>query len=233
VAGRQRALLAALALRARRPVPGDHLVEVVWGDELPADPANALQQRISALRRLVDPDRRGDVLVAGPGGYTLHLDDEAIDARRFERLADEGARLREAGDLEAAVESLSAGLALWRGPALDGVADEPWARGDVARLEERRLDRDRGPGRGAAGTRALGRGSPGALVAELAELVEANPLRERLTGALIEALYRAGRQGEALERYEGLRRRCSRSSGWTRRRRCRRCTGGCSRRTRR
>jgi predicted ATPase/DNA-binding SARP family transcriptional activator len=207
VAGRQRALLAALALRARRPVPGDHLVEVVWGDELPADPANALQQRISALRRLVDPDRRGDVLVAGPGGYTLHLDDDAIDARRFERLAGEGARLREAGDVEAAVETLGAGLALWRGPALDGVADEPWARGDVARLEERRLTAIEDRVEALLALARSGRGSPGALAPELAALVEANPLRERLTGALIEALYRAGRQGEALERYEGLRRR--------------------------
>jgi predicted ATPase len=207
VAGRQRALLAALALRARRPVPGDHLVDVVWGDELPADPANALQQRISALRRLVDPARRGDVLVAGPGGYTLHLDDEAIDARRFERLADEGARLREAGDLEAAVALLSEGLALWRGPALDGVADEPWARGDVARLEERRLTAIEDRAGALLALERSGRGSPGALAADLAGLVEVNPLRERLTGALIESLYRAGRQGEALERYEGLRRR--------------------------
>jgi predicted ATPase/DNA-binding SARP family transcriptional activator len=203
-AGRQRALLAVLALQAPRPVPTDRLIEVVWGDRaaLPGDPANALQQRISALRRIVDPDRGGDVLVPTSHGYALKLDDQDIDARRFAVLAAEGRRLLTAGDDAAALEQLTAALALWHGPALDGVADEPWAVADAARLTELRL--------GATEDRldaALRLGQGPELVGELRVLVAAHPLRERLCGQAMLALYRADRQAESLELYDRTRRR--------------------------
>ncbi len=198
--GRQPALLAALAIAAPRPVTSDALLEVVWGERQPADPANALQQRISALRRGIDPDRTG-VLATVPGGYALRVPDTAIDARRFAHMAAEGHSLLVAGDLGAAHGRLTAALALWRGWALEGVADEPWARAEAGRLDELRLAtiEDRFEA-------ALGLGAGGELVAELTELVEAHPLRERLCGQLLRALYRAGRQGEALARYERTRR---------------------------
>jgi predicted ATPase/DNA-binding SARP family transcriptional activator len=203
-AGRQRALLAVLALHAPRPVPTDRLVAVVWGEgvALPGDPANALQQRISALRRIVDPDRRGDVLVPTSHGYALHLDDHHIDARRFAALAAEGRALLTAGDDAAALERLTAALSLWHGPALDGVADEPWAVADATRLTELRL--------GATEDRldaALRLGQGPELIGELGDLVAAHPLRERLCGQAMLALYRADRQAEALVLYDRTRRR--------------------------
>jgi predicted ATPase/DNA-binding SARP family transcriptional activator len=203
VPGRQRALLAALALRARRPVSVSRLLDVVWGDEpLPEDPANALQQRISALRRLVDPQRRGDLLVGGEAGYTLHVDDDQVDVRRFEGHVAQGRRLLQAGDAAGAEAVLSTALALWRGPALDGCAEEPWAVAEVARLEELRASalEDR-----VDALLALGRHDE--LVADLHEQVADAPLRERTTAQLMTALYRAGRQADALSAYESLRER--------------------------
>jgi predicted ATPase/DNA-binding SARP family transcriptional activator len=199
--GRARALLALLALDAPRPVSSDRLLDALWGEDLPADPPNALQQRVSALRRLIDPERRGEVLVTTPGGYALHLTDEAIDARRFLRLADRGTELLTAGDAAGARQELTAALELWRGETLDGVADEPWARADVARLEERRLTavEDRHDA-------ALALGAGPELVAELADQVARHPLRERPAGQLMLALSRGGRQAEALEVHDRIRR---------------------------
>jgi predicted ATPase/DNA-binding SARP family transcriptional activator len=202
VAGRQRALLALLALQAPRPVSADQLVDALWGDDLPADPANALQQRISSLRKEVDPERHGDVLVAAAGGYALRVDDDRIDARRFARRAAEGRRLLAAGDARGALDELTAALELWQGEALDGFADEPWARADAQRLTELRLAaiEDRYDA-------ALALGSGVEVVGGLAELVTQHPLRERPAGQLMLALYRAGRQADALEVYDRTRRR--------------------------
>jgi predicted ATPase/DNA-binding SARP family transcriptional activator len=200
VPGRQAALLAALALAAPRPVTADRLIEAIWADDVPADPANALQQRISALRKLVDPDRSGDVLVATPQGYLLRVDDEHIDARRFEQLAARGRQLLATGDLHGAERDLVAGLGLWRGPALDGCADEPWARAEAGRLDELRLaaieDRIDTQLRLGAGT---------SLIGELTELCDGHPTRERLRGQLMLALARGGRQVEALQVYDRTR----------------------------
>jgi predicted ATPase/DNA-binding SARP family transcriptional activator len=202
VAGRQRALLALLALRAPRAVSADQLVDALWGDDLPADPANALQQRISSLRKEVDPERRGDVLVAAAGGYALRVDDDRIDARRFARRAAEGRRLLAAGDARGALDELTAALDLWQGEALDGFADEPWARAEAQRLTELRLAaiEDRYDA-------ALALGSGVEVVGGLAERVTQHPLRERPAGQLMLALYRAGRQADALEVYDRTRRR--------------------------
>jgi predicted ATPase/DNA-binding SARP family transcriptional activator len=201
VAGRQQALLALLALRAPRPVAADVLVDALWGEQLPDDPANALQQRISSLRKVVDPDRRGDVLVATAGGYALRIDDDRIDARRFARRVGEGRRLLATGDPRGALDELTAALGLWVGDPLEGVADEPWARADVHHLTELRLvaieDRH---------DAALALGAGPELVGELRDLVAQHPVRERFAGQLMVALYRAGRQAEALEVYDRTRR---------------------------
>jgi predicted ATPase/DNA-binding SARP family transcriptional activator len=199
--GRQPALLAALAIAAPRPVAADTLADAIWGDDLPADPANALQQRISALRQTLDTERAGQTLVTVPGGYALQVDDERIDGRRFARLAAEGRALLAAGDHAAARERLVQALRLWYGPAFAGVADEPWAVVEAHRLRELRLAaiEDR-----IDADLALGFGPE--LVGELTELVAEEPLRERLCGQLMRALYRADRQGEALARYDETRR---------------------------
>jgi predicted ATPase/DNA-binding SARP family transcriptional activator len=200
VPGRQAALLAALALAAPRPVAADQLIEVIWGDDVPADPANSLQQRISALRKLVDPGRQGDVLVAAHQGYLLRVDDDHIDARRFEQLAVRGRQLLANGDLHGAERDLVAGLGLWRGAALDGCADEPWARAEAGRLDELRLaaTEDRIDAQ-------LRLGSDATLIGELTELSDRHPTRERLRGQLMLALARSGRQAEALQVYDRTR----------------------------
>jgi predicted ATPase/DNA-binding SARP family transcriptional activator len=202
LAGRQRALLAVLALSAPRAVHADRLLAAVWGEQLPADPANALQQRVSSLRKELDPDRRGDRLLTTGGGYALQVDDEDIDARRFSRLATRANRLLTEGDAAGALDDLDAALGLWKGEPLEGFADEPWAEADARRLFELRLTatEDRHDA-------ALTLGAGGELVASLSELVISHPLRERPAGQLMVALYRDGRQGDALEVYDGTRRR--------------------------
>ncbi|MFA9429940.1 BTAD domain-containing putative transcriptional regulator [Egicoccus sp. AB-alg2] len=200
VAGRQPALLAALAIDARRVVSASRLVEVVWGTRLPGDPANALQQRVSSLRKLLDPHRTGRVLRAADGGYVLQVEDEQVDARRFEARLAEASRALAAGDAAAAEVAYAEALALWQGPALDGCAEEPWAVAETARLtelylsaEEERTDAAFATGRGAE------------LVAGLRDQVAAQPLRERRRGQLMLALYRAGRQADALAVHEATR----------------------------
>ena len=198
--GRQPALLAALVVAAPRAVAADTLLEAIWGERLPRDPANALQQRVSELRRTLEPDRTGEVLVTVPGGYALRIDDTRIDARRSARLAAEGRDLLVAGDLEAARDRLDQALRLWRGPAFDGVADEPWLAPEVQRLRELHLSavEDRVEA-------SLGLGGGAELIPELTDLTAAEPLRERPAGQLMRALYRAGRQADALAAHERIR----------------------------
>jgi predicted ATPase/DNA-binding SARP family transcriptional activator len=198
--GRQPALLAVLALEAPRPVSHDRLIDAIWGEDLPRDPANALQQRISSLRRSLDPDRAGQVLATLSGGYALHIDAARIDARRFTQLAATGRDQLARGQHGAARDTLTEALALWRGPALDGVADEPWARAEVARLTELELTARQDRLRAEL---ALGAGPE--LVAELTDLIAAHPLHEGLVALQLVALVRADRQAEALGVYERLR----------------------------
>ncbi len=188
-----RALLAYLLLHANELVSSDRLIEEVWGPE-PAKTATAsLQNYVSRLRKAIG----AELLVSQPPGYVLRIDPERLDLARFERLAAEahGAEPRERA------EKLRAALSLWRGAALEDLAFEPFARDEIGRLEEARLaaledriDAD------------LELGSAGELVGELEELVEAQPLRERFRAQLMLALYRGGRQAEALEAYQQARR---------------------------
>ena len=189
---RMRALLAFLLLHANELLSADRLIDEVWGPEPPRTAAASLQNYVSRLRKAIG----ADALVSQPPGYVLRVDPERFDLARFERLTAEarGAEPRERA------EKLRAALALWRGPALDDLAFEPFARDEVGRLEEARLaaledciDAELEVGRAAG------------LVGELEELVEQHPLRERFRAQLMRALYRAGRQADALEAFKAAR----------------------------
>ncbi|WP_169953682.1 BTAD domain-containing putative transcriptional regulator [Microbispora sp. H11081] len=200
-----RALLARLALSCGRVVPVDALTDALWGDEgddLPADAANALQIRVSKLRRALAAAGLGPgVLVTQAPGYRLAAPAESVDAYAFERLL---VRVREetaAGHATTAVGLLDEALRLWRGPALADVGQTTWATTESARLEELRL--------GAVEDRMellLESGGHNEAVADIERLVARHPLRERLHRLLMLALYRGGRQAEALAAYQALRR---------------------------
>jgi DNA-binding SARP family transcriptional activator len=132
---KERALLADLLVNAGRVVPADRLVEDLWGEQPPGNPANTLQGRVSALRRALGP---GGGLVTRPPGYLLEAGPEQVDAGRFERLVAEAAAAA-AADGPRAAGLLEEALGLWRGPALAEFADQPWAQAEAARLEELRL----------------------------------------------------------------------------------------------
>jgi predicted ATPase/DNA-binding SARP family transcriptional activator len=188
---KQRRLFVVLALRAPEVVSVDELLEVLWGDDLPSGAMTALQKQISRLRqRLGD----GSALVHRSAGYALDIDPRAIDARRFEALL-EGARLaRGRDDPERAAADLRTALGLWRGEALADHRFDEFAQAEIRRLEERRLE--------ALEERLaaeLAGGADADLVGELRALVAEHPLRERLRAQLMVALYRSGRQAEALE----------------------------------
>jgi predicted ATPase/DNA-binding SARP family transcriptional activator len=194
---KERALLADLLVHAGRVVAADRLVEDLWGERPPGNPANTLQGRVSALRRALGPAAAR--LTTRPPGYRLDVDPELVDAARFERLAADADRAA-ARDPARALGLLAEALGLWRGPALAEFADQPWAQAEAARLEELRL--------AAVELRAelrLVTGRHGELVGELEALIAAHPLRERLQGQLMLALYRSGRQADALRVYQETR----------------------------
>ncbi|MCG5219396.1 BTAD domain-containing putative transcriptional regulator [Streptosporangium soli] len=196
---RLRALLVRLALDPGRLVTFDQLTDSLWGDSQPADRANALQSLVSRLRRVLPG---ADLVRSDPGGYRLDVPREAIDAYRFERLAGEGRRALDDGDPETAARRLNEALGLWRGRALADVTEAPFAASAVTWLDEAWLvaTEDRVQAE-------LANGGHARLVAELQDLTARHPLRERLRDLLLRALYAAGRQAEALEDYEGFRRR--------------------------
>ncbi|GAA2255075.1 BTAD domain-containing putative transcriptional regulator [Actinomadura luteofluorescens] len=193
VAGRRlRALLVRLAAEAGRPVSAERLLDDLWEGSPPG--GNALQALVSRLRGVAGRD----MVEHGPAGYRLGIDPAEIDAVAFERAV---AAARAEQDPGARADGLRAALALWRGPALADVADSDFAHPTIVRLEELRLAavEDRVDAEIAAGL-------PVPPVAELEPLAAAHPLRERLRGQLMRALYAAGRQADALEVYEETRR---------------------------
>ncbi|HEX6674263.1 MAG TPA: BTAD domain-containing putative transcriptional regulator [Actinomycetes bacterium] len=191
---KERALLADLLVHAGRVVAADRLVEDLWGEEPPANPANTLQGRVSALRRALGP-AGAKLLVTRPPGYLLAVEPAHVDAARFQDLVAEAGD-SPAGEGPRAARLLQAALALWRGPALAEFADRPWARAEAARLEELRVATQE-----ALVELRLAGGGHADLVGELEALVAAHPLRERLRGQLMLALYRSGRQADALRAY--------------------------------
>jgi DNA-binding SARP family transcriptional activator/DNA-binding CsgD family transcriptional regulator len=202
---KQRALLAVLLVHANQVVALDRLIEELWGQQPPAQATASLQAYVSNLRRALEPGRRAQtpprVLVTRPPGYRLVVAAEDLDAARFVTLAEEGQRLLEGGRPTQAAQVLREALGLWRGPALADVADEAFAQAERQRLEELRLVvlEDR-----LAAELALGRHAVAA--AELGELVGLHPFRERLHGLWMLALYRSGRQAEALGVFQSARR---------------------------
>lgn len=192
-----RSLLAMLLLDAGRAVSVGRLADGLYGDDVPADAAHALQSQVSRLRRGL---RGGATVEFGPAGYRLAVDPDAVDAYRFRQLASDGKQALTSGDPAKAALLLCAALDLWRGPALADVLDAPFAEAAAARLADERLatTEDRAEA-------ALALGEHHSALAELAELVEAHPLRERARALLMRALYAAGRQAEALAAYEEAR----------------------------
>jgi predicted ATPase/DNA-binding SARP family transcriptional activator len=195
---KQRSVLAILLLHAGDVVSGDRLIDGLWGERPPATATKTLQVYVSNLRKALGEG----VLVTRRGGYALEAGDADIDSARFQALVEEGRRALRAGDPSAAADRLRESLALWRGPPLAEFAYEPFAQGEILRLEELRLTavEDRIDADLALGDDAL-------LVGELAALVREHPLRDRLAGQLMLALYRGGRHREALDVYRELRER--------------------------
>ena len=187
---KQRAVLAILLLNANEPVSRDRLVDGVWGDQPPANPAQALDTYVSRLRKVLGPER----IDRGGGGYVLRVHRGELDVDRFEELAAAG-KFNEA-------------LAVWRGPALSDLLFEPFAQRAADELEERRI----------AVTEesidaALAAGAAGAVVPRLEQLVREHPWRERLLGQLMVALYQDGRQERALDVYRQAKQNLARELG--------------------
>jgi DNA-binding SARP family transcriptional activator len=199
VAGeRQRALLAILLLHAGEVVSGDRLMDDLWGESQPSAGATALRVRVSQLRKALRDD--GGLLAARAHGYVLCIAPGQLDLHRFERLVAEGERALAGGDPALAGERLNGALTLWRGPPLVDFAYAPFAQAAIARLQELRL--------AAVELRIeadLALGRQAAIVGELETLAADHPLRERFWAQLMLALYRSGRQTEALAAYRSAR----------------------------
>jgi len=190
---KQRALLAILILHANEVVSAERLLDDLWGERQPASGAKALHVYVSQLRKVIGDDR----VLTRPPGYALHVDPEELDVTRFQRLREQA----ETAEPHEAAAILREAISLWRGTPLADVAYESFAQSEIARLEElrtstleQRIDAD------------LAIGRQGELVGELETLVREHPLRERLRGQLLLALYRSGRQAEALAAYQDTRR---------------------------
>jgi DNA-binding SARP family transcriptional activator len=193
VGSKRRAVLAVLLLHANEVVSADRLIDQLWGEKAPRNAAAALQTHVSRLRK----ELGAEVVATRAWGYVLRTEPGAIDLERFQRLVAEAENL----PARERAEQLREALALWRGRPLDDLAFEPALAKDIARLEELRLavlenriDAD------------LEAGNHNGIVGDLEALIAENPLRERLRGQLILALYRSGRQAEALEVYRETRR---------------------------
>jgi DNA-binding SARP family transcriptional activator len=190
---KQRSLLALLLLHANEIVATDRVIAELWGETPPATVAKSIQSYVMRLRRELGPER----LSTRPPGYVLNVAPDELDLAVFERLRGEARR----SEPVRAAQKLRDALALWRGPPLADLAYEPFAQTEIARLEELRLatleeriDAD------------LAAGRHGDLVGELEALIAAHPMRERLRALLMLALYRSGRQAEALHAYRAARR---------------------------
>ena len=196
VSGSKRhALLALLALRRGRVLSVEELIDALWGEKLPSAPRNALQHHVARLRAALGQD----TIVASIDGYALT--DASVDALRFEELLGEARVALREGDANAAAESIGLALSLWRGPPLHGLTDTPWFSGEARRLEALRADALEEQYEA-----AFALGEHREIVSALRAAVEENPFRERLWGQLMLALYRSGRQADALESFQEARR---------------------------
>ncbi len=201
-APKQRALCAILLLHAGEVVSTDRLIDELWGERPPATASHSIQVYVSQLKKILNrADDAEHVLVTRAPGYMIQIGRGQLDADRFGELVEEASRAQEDGDPAAAAAKLDEALKLWRGPPLADFAYQPFAQREIARLEELRvlavadrLDAD------------LTLGKHATVVGELDALIDEHPLRERLRGQLMLALYRSGRQAEALDAYQNARR---------------------------
>ncbi|MDA0160208.1 AAA family ATPase [Solirubrobacter ginsenosidimutans] len=192
-----RAVLAVLLLHANEPVSAERLALALWGEDAPGRATKTVQVHVSRLRKALGG---GDIVATTPGGYRLRVEPGELDSERFNALVATGRDALAAGEPEHAAAVLREALNLWRGPPLAELAFEPFARQAITRLEEQRLialearvDAD------------LAAGWHAALIPELQQLSAAHPTRERLAGQLVLALYRSGRQADALAAYRTTR----------------------------
>jgi DNA-binding SARP family transcriptional activator len=197
---KQRALLALLLVHANETVSRDRLIDELWGEAAPATVGSELHVYLSRLRKLLDAGGAAKTLIRDAYGYRLEVDPAQLDTTRFRLLIDEGRQALDEGDADVGAKRLGEALALWRGPALADLQSERFAIAAAGTLEEervvaleRRLEADL----------ALGRDQE--LVAGLEALVAEHPYRERLRALLMRALYRCGRQAEALRVYQQAR----------------------------
>ncbi len=193
---RQRALLALFLVHANEVLSIERLVDAMAGGDRSSSAVNAVRVGVSRLRRAIEDDATAETLQTRPSGYVLLADADRLDCAQFEHLLAQGRRLGGTGDKSTAAGRLRKAEALWRGPALTGLESWDFLQPEIRRLAELRLlvtleriDADLAAGAGAE------------LIAELNRLIEANPLKERPCGQLMTALYRAGRQTEALAVY--------------------------------
>jgi DNA-binding SARP family transcriptional activator len=197
---KQRALLALLLLHRGETLGTERLIDELWGERPPATAAKSVQGHISRLRKALAP-AGSELIVTRDHGYELAIDRELVDAERFERLVGEGRSELASGDAERAAAALEEALSLWRGRPLDDLAYEPFAQGEIARLDQLRV---------AALEQLieakLALGHHAELVGQLEALVAEHPYRERLWGQLMLALYRCERQADALQAYQDARR---------------------------
>ncbi|GAA2004136.1 BTAD domain-containing putative transcriptional regulator [Nocardiopsis rhodophaea] len=202
-----RMLLAALLVREGRPVAPERLIDELWGEDLPANPSRVLRAKLSQLRGVLERAEeggRGRVL-HGPAGYRLEADPDEVDAGRFRSLVE---RARRAAGPRESASLYAEALAQWRGPPYADFHDDSFAAAPAARLIDERLSavEEQAEVRLALGEHRL-------LADELVDLVEEHPLRERLLASLMRALYRSGRQAEALNAFDRLRRRLAEELG--------------------
>jgi DNA-binding SARP family transcriptional activator len=196
---RQRALVAILALHANRVVSGDRLVDLLWGENPPAGPMHTVQVFVSRLRRALGP--AGERLVTRQPGYVLELEPDELDAERYEQLYVRARAALAGGDAAGAAALLRDGEALWRGSPLSEFTYEPFAQATIARLEELHASCQE-----ELIEAELALGHHAAIVPALEALVREQPFRERPRGQLMLALYRSGRQADALDAFQQTRR---------------------------
>jgi DNA-binding SARP family transcriptional activator/DNA-binding beta-propeller fold protein YncE len=201
--GKRRSLLVLLLLHPNEVISAERLIDALWGEHPPATAAKSVHVYVSQLRRELGRDAvsaNGGVLVTYGNGYAACVGAEDIDTQRFERMLGDGLRALATGDARRASARLTEAIAMWRGPALADLAYEPFAQQEIARLEELRLVAVEGR---IDADLELGRHAE--LVGELEGLVREHPLRERPRAQLMLALYRCGRQAEALDAYRDAR----------------------------
>ncbi|MFB6553546.1 BTAD domain-containing putative transcriptional regulator [Streptomyces sp. NPDC056405] len=202
-----RMLLAILLINEGQPVSTARLIEYLWDEDVPANPASALRTKVSILRRqLARLDARGrQLLVSTPAGYRLDVEPDRVDVTQFQDITN---RAYESKDPQDRASRLAEALALWRGPALADFSEHDFAQGTITRLEEKRLTtiEEWAEARLLLGEHSL-------LVGDLNDLVVRHPMRERLRAAHMLALYRTGRQSAALASYADLRSRLGKEFG--------------------